>query len=186
MVDRRPLVPDIDGRKKPVNENREVAIKVINYPFGSPWLLGRARVNAAASDQDWQLAKFRYDGGNNVVEQMWAQNDLGNASTDYDYIWDDATAINVSGITQADPGVVTTSSAHGFSDGDYVIFSSVGGMTEVNFNDVTTTVYIVANSTSTTFELTDIDGADVDTSGFTAYTSGGTVRTLRAAQYTYS
>lgn len=73
----------------------------------------------------------------------------------------------ITGITQADPGVVT-STAHGYSNGDNVIIETVVGMTEVN-----SVLYTVANVTANTFELQDRDGVDVDTSGFTAYSSGG-------------
>jgi hypothetical protein len=61
-----------------------------------------------------------------------------------------------------------SAAAHGYSDGDFVIIETVVGMTEVNGG-----IYTVANSTAGTFELTDIDGVAVDTTGFTAYTSGG-------------
>jgi hypothetical protein len=73
----------------------------------------------------------------------------------------------ITGITQANPGVVTSAS-HGYSDGDQIIIEDVGGMTEINGVPV-----IVAGATTNTFELTDIDGNDIDTTGFTAYTSGG-------------
>jgi hypothetical protein len=75
----------------------------------------------------------------------------------------------VSGLTQADPGVVTAT-AHGFENGDSVYFREVGGMVEVN-----NSTYVIANKTANTFELTDSSGNDVDTSSFTAYTSGGKV-----------
>lgn len=74
----------------------------------------------------------------------------------------------ISGITKASPGVVTTGSAHGFSNGDAIKIKDVVGMTEVNNK-----VYYVANKTSTTFELTDSDGNNIDTSAFTTYASGG-------------
>lgn len=73
---------------------------------------------------------------------------------------------NVSGITQANPGVVTISSGPGPDTGDTVTFGSVGGMTEVNSLPETT----VTKTGPTTFSL---DG--VDTTGFGTYTSGGTV-----------
>lgn len=78
--------------------------------------------------------------------------------------------ITISGVTQADPGVVTATS-HGLSDGDEILVSGVKGMTSLNGN-----TYVVANSTANTFELTDLSGSDVDTSGFSAYISGGQVR----------
>ena len=73
----------------------------------------------------------------------------------------------ITGITQANPGVVTISS-HGYSNGDHVIITGVVGMTEVNGK-----TFKVANKTTNTFELQDVDGNNVDTSGYTAYTSGG-------------
>ena len=73
----------------------------------------------------------------------------------------------ITAITKANPGVVSISS-HGFSNGDHVIISSVGGMTEVNGK-----TFKVANKTTNTFELQNVDGANVNTSSFTTYTSGG-------------
>lgn len=69
----------------------------------------------------------------------------------------------ISNITQANPAVVTTAANHGFTTGDSVRIEDVVGMTEVNGNDYTITVL-----TPTTFEL---DG--IDSSAYTAYTSGG-------------
>ena len=77
---------------------------------------------------------------------------------------------DISGITQADPGVVTVTATTGLSNGDEIEMRNVLGMTEVNGQR-----YFVANLTGTTFELTDENGVDVDTSGFTAYSSGGEV-----------
>jgi hypothetical protein len=79
-------------------------------------------------------------------------------------IAEDITSIGfaITGITQANPGVVT-SVAHGFSDGDEIYIVDVGGMVEVNGFTFT-----VANSTTDTFEL-----SGVDTTGFTLYTAGG-------------
>lgn len=75
---------------------------------------------------------------------------------------------NVSAITQASPGVITISS-HGFSNGDWLFGSNIGGMTE--FNALT---WIVQNVTTNTFTLTDLFGNAVNTTSFPAYTSGGT------------
>tara|TARA_Y100000004_G_scaffold136916_2_gene155117 strand:- start:12335 stop:14863 length:2529 start_codon:yes stop_codon:yes gene_type:complete len=70
-------------------------------------------------------------------------------------------------ISQANPAVVT-SAAHGFSDGDTVIFSDVVGMTELNGNR-----YVVVGATTDTFQLT-----GVDSTNFTAYASGGTMKKI--------
>lgn len=72
--------------------------------------------------------------------------------------------VTVSGITQANPAVVTANN-HGRENGDTVVLHSVNGMTEVNWQ-----VYTVANKTTNTFEL-----SGVDSTSFSAYTSGGKV-----------
>ncbi|MCA9339376.1 MAG: hypothetical protein KDA17_00520 [Candidatus Saccharibacteria bacterium] len=78
--------------------------------------------------------------------------------------------VTITGITRANPGVVTAV-AHGFSNGDKVLISDVLGMTEVNGNS-----YLVANKTTDTFELTSVAGVNTNTSAFTVYVSGGEVR----------
>lgn len=81
-------------------------------------------------------------------------------------------AKNITAITQANPGVVT-SAGHGLSNGDEIFISSVGGMTELNTRN-----YRLANVTTNTFTLTDLFGAAIDTTNFTAYTSGGTAEEI--------
>ncbi len=77
--------------------------------------------------------------------------------------------VAITGATQANP-VVITAASHGYTDGDEVYISSVGGMTELNQNR-----YYINNSTTNTFELTDqVTGTNIDGTGFSAYTSGGT------------
>jgi hypothetical protein len=73
----------------------------------------------------------------------------------------------ISGITAANPAVVTATS-HGYENGDEVLISGVSGMTEVNGKR-----FLVADKTTNTFELQDKDGVDINSSSFTAYSSGG-------------
>jgi hypothetical protein len=73
-----------------------------------------------------------------------------------------AAAKTITGITQASPPVVTII-GHGYTTGDPVMITSVGGMTQVN-NLIFTVTVIDAD----TFSL---DG--VDATLYTAYTSGG-------------
>ena len=75
--------------------------------------------------------------------------------------------VTISGATQANP-VVITATGHSYSNGDEIEISGVVGMTKLNGKR-----YLVANKTTNTFEITDIDGNNIDGSGFTAYTSGG-------------
>jgi len=77
---------------------------------------------------------------------------------------------SISNITQANPGVVTTTTSHGFSDGDQVTFTDIVGMTELNGNayfcDVLsgTTFAIYANETLTT---------TLNTISYSVYSSSG-------------
>ena len=85
----------------------------------------------------------------------------------------------ITGITQADPGVVSIT-AHGFSNGDTIVISGVVGMTEVNGKR-----FKVANVNTNDFELQDIDGVDVDTTSFTAYASSGVANRVYQIATTY-
>lgn len=69
---------------------------------------------------------------------------------------------NISAITQANPGKVTTSSAHRLHTGDQVTLDQVVGMTQVNG-----VKYTVIVTSATQFTI------GVDTTGYTAYGSGG-------------
>jgi len=59
----------------------------------------------------------------------------------------------VSGATQANPVQVTTLTEHGYASGDRVAILGVSGMVELNNR-----VFLIANATSTTFELQGEDG----------------------------
>jgi len=75
--------------------------------------------------------------------------------------------VTISGATQANP-VVITATGHGYSNGDEISITGVVGMTELNNKR-----YLVANKTTNTFEITNVDGTNINGTGFTAYTSGG-------------
>lgn len=76
-------------------------------------------------------------------------------------------SMTITGVTQADPAVVT-STAHGLSNGEEVHISGVVGMTELNGR-----IFYVAGVTANTFQL-----ENIDSTSYTAYSSGGTA--LRA------
>lgn len=82
--------------------------------------------------------------------------------------------IVITGATQTNP-VVITANAHGFSDGDRVIITNVGGMTQLDNRE-----FVVDNSTANTFELLGVNGT-----AFDAYTSGGTVAQIVEVVSTY-
>ncbi len=86
----------------------------------------------------------------------------------------------ISGITKANPGVVTAT-AHGYSNGDFVVISSVVGMTQVNNK-----TFKVSNKATNTFELQDVDGSNVDTSGYSTYSSAGTANKIYQITTSYT
>lgn len=84
--------------------------------------------------------------------------------------------VSISDITRANPAVVTTTSPHGLSNGQHVIIQSVGGMVEVNNRR-----FVVANASGDTFEL-----QGVNSSTYTAYTSGGSASAIVELTTTYT
>lgn len=96
------------------------------------------------------------DAGGNFVKSAWSIS----APAD----------IAITGITQADPAVVTVADTSTLTDGDTVTITGVVGMTEINGLSAAVTVL-----NGTTFEFA------VDSTGFTAYTSGGTISGVGSA-----
>ena len=86
----------------------------------------------------------------------------------------------ISGATQANPCVVTATS-HGYDNGDEIYIASVVGMTELNGK-----YYKIKNKTTNTFELTDIDDTNINSSAFTAYGSAGTAARVYTVTTTYA
>lgn len=92
------------------------------------------------------------------------------------YLGEPQTAKTITGITRANPGVVTVHETHAFSNGDPVLIESIVGMTQLNDK-----YFTVANVTTHTFTLKDIDGNNIDTTNYTAWSSGGTVKKINAS-----
>jgi hypothetical protein len=92
------------------------------------------------------------------------------------------TAVNISAITQANPGVITTGAAHGLLAGEEFYVSGIVGMKELNgrwFKAGT------VGGGGTTVQLLDRDGNNINTSSYTAYVSGGTTEEVYELTTTY-
>ena len=76
----------------------------------------------------------------------------------------DVAAATMNACTQASPGAITCTAAHGLLNGDTVRITGVVGMVELNNK-----VFAITKTSATAFTI------GVDTSGFTAYGSEGTV-----------
>lgn len=133
-----------------------------------------AVVPGDGEDEVWIIIERTIDGETvRYVEQMqprqWA--DAEDAFyVDSGLSFDGGADITITGISRADPGVVTAVD-HGFSDGDQVRIWDVVGMTELNNR-----VFSVGTAADDTFEIRDAtDAVDWDTTIATAYTSGGLV-----------
>jgi hypothetical protein len=78
---------------------------------------------------------------------------------------------SITGITQANPGVITyNNGTYTLATGDWVFFANVGGTKQLNNQ-----TYIWQALTSTTGTLTDLFGNVVNTFIYGAFTSGGTL-----------
>jgi hypothetical protein len=81
------------------------------------------------------------------------------------------TGLTITAISKANPGVLTYTGTDP-SNGDWMHLAGIGGMTQLNGRYVKVAN---VNTGANTFELTDIHGgANINTSGYTTYTSGGT------------
>jgi len=87
--------------------------------------------------------------------------------------------VALSGATQANPGVIT-STGHSFVTGDWLKLSGVVGMTELNGVTVE-----VGATTTNTFEILDVFGANIDSTAYTAYVSGGVANRIYTLTSTY-
>ena len=89
----------------------------------------------------------------------------------------------ITGISVADPCVVTTEDDHNLTDGDLISIWNVVGMVEINsfggdypIGTFDNSIYRVGTvPSSTTFNVQNITDVDLSSSGFTAWTSGGKV-----------
>ena len=89
----------------------------------------------------------------------------------------------ITGITLANPAVVTYTGADTYANGDHVDIASVVGMTQVNSRR-----FKVANvnAGANTFELQTVDGTNVNSTAYTAWSSGGTVAEVYTVTTTYT
>jgi hypothetical protein len=144
-----------------------------------------AVIPGAEEDEIWVVVKREIDGNDLRYIEYFKPWDWGDEQSDVFFVdsgltYDGGDAVNISGITQADPAVVTVSTwpaqedGTAMVDGDNIYIYNVVGMTEINYK-----VYTVndVNVTGKTFALRDsTDAVDYNSVGFTAYTSGGTVQ----------
>lgn len=169
------IAPEIQGRvdiaKYPVS--LKTSLNGIIKPQGG-WMnrpgfefIAPVKYSPSAANAKQRLIPFSYNTEQTYDlifghQYMWVLKDGG-------IVLDSASNQNITGITAADPGVITIAT-HGLANGTWIFVASIVGMTELNGR-----FYKIANATTNTFTLQDQNGNDIDTSAFTAYTSGGTI-----------
>jgi len=109
------------------------------------------------------------------IEQLqpfdWGDDQSDAFFVDCGLTYDGGDEITITGVTQADPAVVTAV-GHGLSDGDNIRIWDVSGMTELNNNVYSVGTVVDVNS----FQLRDsTDAVDINSVNFTAYTSSGSL-----------
>jgi len=90
-----------------------------------------------------------------------------------------ATTKNITGITKASPGVIS-STAHGYANGDEVYIDGIAGMKQLNGQ-----FFTVANANANDFTLKNVFGDNIDTTTFDTYVSGGTINSVYSINTPY-
>lgn len=121
---------------------------------------GTARPGTLASEAGWLIKEYTYDAAANVVRIRTA---TSNNLSDYVNIWDDSTAIVISTITKANPGIVTTATPHGLVNGDMIEITG-SNMTEVDGDGYGSVVFEVVKINATSFSMKSVLGVAVNTS----------------------
>lgn len=138
-----------------------------------------AVIPGVSEDEVWVIVKRTLpDGTVNRNIEYFKPRDWGSDQKDVFFVdsglsFDGGAAVTITGITQADPAVVTMSTyptngdGDNIADGDQIRIRYVGGMGEVR-----NTVFTVSNPNTgaKTFELRDsLDTVDINSTAFTAY-----------------
>lgn len=108
---------------------------------------------------------------NRLADDNWTLTTIDYSTAVDTPVFAGITNATITGITNANPAVVT-SNAHGFTDGQTISITGVVGMTEVNDR-----TFVVQSATANTFEL-----KGEDSTSYSVYTSGGTATRNDGAQ----
>lgn len=108
----------------------------------------------------------------NLITYVYAVTSVDATGLDESIISSACTGVtaSINAITNANPGVITTTAAHGMIVGQKVTITGVTGMTQINGTYLINTVPL-----TTTMTLKTLAGVVVDTSAYGVYTAGGTI-----------
>lgn len=128
-----------------------------------------AVIRGVAEDEVWIIVKREINGVTKRYIEYFMPRDWGDDQADCFFVdsgltFDGGDAVTITGITRADPGVVTAV-AHGFSDGDHVRIRGVAGMLDINNK-----VFTVDSPATDTFSLRDkLNTIDWDTTDYDVF-----------------
>ena len=137
-------------------------------------------IPGVTEDEIWWIVNRTINGSTKRYIEYFKPRDWGSDQKDCFFVdsgltFDGGDAVTITGITKADPAVVTMSTyptdgdGNNLEDGDQVRIRYVGGMSEVNNK-----VFTISNpnTAAKTFELRDkLDTVDINSTGFTAFSS---------------
>lgn len=92
----RPFKYGERDRREFITYKSEISIICENDANGNPIYIGRAKAGAALDRPVWQISKQTYDATQSLTRKQWPQNELGAASTEYEFIWDDRATLTYS------------------------------------------------------------------------------------------
>lgn len=140
-----------------------------------------AEAGKAESDAAWLIDKHTYDGSGDITDTDYAE-----GVAHFQHVYDSGLFATITAATQADPCNVTVSSitlsdGRILANGDIIYISGVVGMTELNGN-----FYVISGLSGAAFNLVDTSGVNINSSGYTAYSSGGEAHLPEFANYSFS
>jgi len=126
-----------------------------------------AVITSSGDDEVWLLVERTINDSPRLYMERF-----GNQYLDSYLTWSGEGSVAITGITKASQAVVTAPDNY-CDNGEHVRIVNVAGMTEVN-----ECVFTVSDTSGDTFKIKDSAGAYVNSSGFEAYTSGGTAEVV--------
>lgn len=85
----RPLKYGAKNRREYIVHNGEIAIRAQNDANGNVLYLGLGKVGTLDGEVKWQISFHVWDANNAITSRTWPENNEGNASSEYEFEWDD-------------------------------------------------------------------------------------------------
>lgn len=84
----RPFKFGARDRREFIVQDSETAFQAEYDASNNAIYLGRAKIGTLTSESKWQIMFLTYDASNNLLSIEWPQNGIGNASAEYEFVWD--------------------------------------------------------------------------------------------------